>query len=112
MKTINTAENQTIVDIAIQEYGNRLAIFDIIEDNPTIFNESGSVFSITNTLGTGQELSIKTEGDRVKQKVTRNIPNKVTSYRTEVLGGETDNYLATEDNTYILTSDGQKILIL
>ena len=35
-KTVKGLDQQTIVDIAIQEYGSVEAVFDIMEDNPGV----------------------------------------------------------------------------
>lgn len=34
MRQISTVENQTVFDIAVQEYGNMEAAFQILTDNP------------------------------------------------------------------------------
>jgi len=111
MRTIKTEQNQTIMDIATQAYGNRFAVFQIIEDNPNIYNTSGGTFSITDELAPNQEKTGTTTGDNGKQKVTRNIPNKVTSYKTDIAGGKKDQFLANENLTYITTEDGTKIFL-
>lgn len=99
------------MDIAVQFYGNPYAIFQIIEDNPEIYNTSVDVFSVTEEVAPGQTLNIRTTGDLVKQKITRNMPNDVTSYKTDVPGGKIDQYLANENLTYITTEDGTKIFM-
>jgi hypothetical protein len=40
MKQILANKKQTVYDIAVQEYGNVEAVFQIISDNPTIENET------------------------------------------------------------------------
>ena len=99
------------MDIATQAYGNRFAVFQIIDDNPGIYNTKGGIFSITEELEPGQNLNVRTTGDILSQKTVRNIPNFVTSYKTDVPGGKIDQYLANENLTYITTEDGTKIFL-
>jgi hypothetical protein len=112
MKTIKTVENQTIMDVAVQAYGNREAVFQIIADNPNILNTAVGDFSFASELAVNQELNIRTEGDLVKQKVVRDIPNKVTTYKKDVEGGKIEPYLADETGTYITTETGENIIVL
>lgn len=42
MRTIVTVKNQTIFDIAVQEYGNAAAWEEIIADNPGLKNDYSS----------------------------------------------------------------------
>ena len=41
MKEIKTVPGQTLTDVAIQEYGNAGAVFEIIENNPALLNDFG-----------------------------------------------------------------------
>lgn len=41
MKEIKTVPGQTLTDIAIQEYGNAGAVFEIIDNNPALLNDFG-----------------------------------------------------------------------
>lgn len=107
MKEVETVNNQTVMDIATQEYGNPLAVFAIIEDNSAIYNETLGTFELSEDLAVGQTLNIRTEGDIVKQKVLRDITNKTTSYLKSV----TEPYLANEDDVYITDENGNKIIV-
>ena len=64
MRRVKVIENQNIMDVAVQEYGNRLAVFQILTDNPNILNADGSdIFSLEKDLLIGQSVNIQTTGD-------------------------------------------------
>lgn len=64
MRQILTAKNQTVYDIAVQEYGNVEAVFQIINDNPTLTNETGVI------LGAGVDFDL---AGYIKEGTTINI---------------------------------------
>jgi len=71
-----TKADQTILDVAVQAYGSRFAVFQILEDNPNIYTTSGEPFSLTEALMPGQDLFIRDinmGGDIQEEKKSTNI---------------------------------------
>jgi nucleoid-associated protein YgaU len=76
MKEINTTKGQTLTDIALQEYGNAEALFEIVENNPALLNDFGddeqTVEDVTQLdlaypLRKNQKIIIDTESDLVNR---------------------------------------------
>jgi nucleoid-associated protein YgaU len=76
MKEINTTKGQTLTDIALQEYGNAEALFEIVENNPALLNDFGddeqTVEDVTQLdlaypLHKNQKIIIDTESDLVNR---------------------------------------------
>ena len=97
------------MDIAIQEYGNQLGIFEIIADNPAIQFDSNQVDL---PLIEGQELQIRKQSDLIKNNNKQELSGKeVTSHVLENVD-ETENipYLADELGNAIVDEQGNFIL--
>lgn len=93
MKTIEVKENQTVLDIAMQHYGNAEGIGEILRDNPGIRNDAQAVvdagrgldgFYPDIRLPAGFTLSIDDESRTVRKTVVKKIDHDVTTYMTEI----------------------------
>ncbi len=88
MKTIFTNPNQTLTDIALQEYGCVEGIFILMEDNPML-NMDGKLI-------TGQAVQIR---EAVPELTTNNkaIATELKASSRKINTGTG----ATQDNTYV-----------
>ena len=67
--------NQTLIDIAVQEYGNAEAVDILIEDNPGLIADSVE-FELTDDVdATG--LVIREEDDLKDKKVLKELDGKI-----------------------------------
>ena len=92
MKTIKTIEKQTVLDLAMQHYGNVEAIGEILELNPELKNDSDTLaegcnlpesagrFYIDAALQPGQQVKIDDTSDLMKKNVVRNIAKPVATF--------------------------------
>lgn len=92
MKTITVKPNQTIFDLAVENYGTGEAIGKIITDNPDLRNDkaalaalgvdylSDSDFYPDVPVDAGFTLLIDTDSFLIKTSVVREITNEVTTF--------------------------------
>lgn len=92
MKTIRVKPNQTLYDIAIENYGTCEAISEILKKNPHICNDKTSLaalgiettgkvdFYLDAALQVDQELHIDTDKKTILNSVIREINTDVTTY--------------------------------
>jgi hypothetical protein len=85
MKQITVIENQTVFDIAIQEFGNVEAVFLVLEDNPDIKNEEtvtlydGIDFDIAHYIKAGSVLNISENTTYNMDVITKQFEQKIIS---------------------------------
>ena len=104
MSNITVKPNQTLMDLAVQYYGNQLAVFALIEDNPNIttllpnsVNDSPYVdFNIHFPVTPGTVLSIRDADDLRKNEILLNLQNDVTSHAYDLYETEVGGYLVDE----------------
>ena len=85
MKKIKIRPGQTVMDIAIQEYGNIEAIFEILDLNTHILNDypeheaiaDRSEFDLGYSIKTGQELTVNPQSDLFKKSIIEELNNKI-----------------------------------
>lgn len=88
MKIVQTVKNQTIFDIAVQEYGNAAAWEEILNLNPGLKNDYSSAlaaqilyypeeFDLAFPIMEGTKVFIETESDLANAKYLREIASKV-----------------------------------
>lgn len=110
MSKITVQENQTIMDVAIQSYGNQYAVFAILEDNPAMLFDG---LQIDKPLIAGQELSIREQDDLIKRNIKQDLSDReVTSHvKTDAPNPETiGNYLVDSFGGAIVDENGNFIL--
>lgn len=86
---IKTKDNQTILDIAMQYYGNAEAVGEILTNNSSLSNDAATVVSNGRKLGSfyfdlkltsGQLINIDSDSALIKKNVIKKIKNDVTTY--------------------------------
>jgi hypothetical protein len=87
MHTIDTVKGQTLMDIAIQEYGNIAAMFIILEDNPHLAGmnkyEAGQLvdpfcdFDIGHPIKEGISINIRKDSDLENLAVLRELNGQI-----------------------------------
>ena len=92
MKTITVKQNQTIFDIAVEQYGTCEAIPGILESNPGIRNDKEALkelgidyledppFYLDAPVEAGSSLQVDTSSRLIKTSVTREITSDVTTF--------------------------------
>lgn len=92
MKTITVKPNQTIHDIAVEQYGTCEAVPGILENNPGIRNDKEALkklgidyldnppFYIDAPVEVGLSLQVDTSSRLIKNSVTREITSDVTTF--------------------------------
>lgn len=88
MKKITVKPNQTVYDIAVEQYGTCEAVGKIMADNPELVN-TGSDFRFDLALETGGTLLVDTDSRLVRKNVIREIDKEVTTFDLKDYG--TDN---------------------
>lgn len=85
-------DNQTVLDIAVQHYGNAAAVAEILWNNPQLTNDIPAVimegyepgdFYPHIKLKPGQKATIDEDSSYMKKNVIRKIDREVTTYITE-----------------------------
>lgn len=124
MKIIKTIEKQTVLDLAMQHYGNIEAIGEILELNPELKNdpdtlaegcnpaESAGRFYIDAALLSGQQVNIDESSDLMKKNIVRNLARPVATYdkynlQPTVPSGNEE--IEKENNNPVTTNDHGKI---
>ncbi len=81
MRIIKAKHNQTIADIALQEYGDVEGVFFIVEDNPTLLG-------ITDNLHPGEEIQIRDVriNGPMKEYLSQNVIATAEKARGEGIG--------------------------
>lgn len=79
MRLITTVRNQTIFDIALQEYGTVEAAFQIIEDNPHLSGLNDFPAGVTLPAGTDFNISYP-----IREGVTINLQDELDIENTTV----------------------------
>ena len=86
MKQILTVKGQTLTDIAIQEYGNAAAVFEIIENNQDLLNDFGedqtliedvTQLDLAYPLRKDQVVLVDTESDLVNKTKLKELNNEI-----------------------------------
>lgn len=99
MKLVTTLEQQTVFDLALQEYGSAEAVFDLLLDNSTL--------TLDTELISGRKLVISrdpSEVNVVNNYIDNSIkPGNAMEAKIQVLG--------TSDGKAVLTSGGKYIKI-
>lgn len=88
MKKITVKPNQTVYDIAVEQYGTCEAVGKIMADNPELVN-TGSDFRFDLALEAGGTLLVDTDSRLVRKNVIREIDKEVTTFDLKDYG--TDN---------------------
>ncbi|MCT4638197.1 MAG: hypothetical protein N4A72_10865 [Bacteroidales bacterium] len=77
MKKIKTVDGQNVFDIAVQEYGNVEAAFEVLRLNPHIVSSDTDYnYELSKSIKPGVELSIDTDSDLYRPKIKRELENK------------------------------------
>lgn len=97
MKTVKTIGKQTLLDLAMQYYGNIEAVSEIIGLNPGLVNNPSALYSLIGCkcgihridienlyldveLQPDQEVTIDERSDLAKKNIIKNINKPVTTY--------------------------------
>ena len=92
MKVITVKQNQTIFDLAIENYGSCEAISEILNNNPNIRNDKTALtalginyltdgaFYLDAPVEPGFELQVNPDSQFIKTSVTKEITNEVTTF--------------------------------
>ncbi|MFI3322081.1 MAG: hypothetical protein R3Y50_06105 [Rikenellaceae bacterium] len=89
MKTVNVEDNQTLLDIAMQYYGNAEAIGELLSNNPHLTNDAQSVIEENRsladfypdiTLKIGLAVYIDDDSQLVRKTVVKKIDRSVNTY--------------------------------
>lgn len=95
MQTIIVKLNQTIFDLAAEQYGTCEAIGEILKNNPDIRNDKAALtalgvdylsdpeFYIDAPVEVGFKLQIDTDSKLIKTSITKEINTDVTTYDNE-----------------------------
>jgi hypothetical protein len=67
MRVIKVIEDQTLLDVAVQEYGNSEGVFWLVEDNPNLNGITDNIFK-------GDELLLR------DKKINKNMVNFLSEY--------------------------------
>lgn len=96
MKTVTVKPNQTIFDIAVENYGTCEAVGEILKNNPIVSNDKDALtalgidylsdtdFYIDVSIEPGFELQIDTDSKLIKTSVIREITTDVTTGRSAI----------------------------
>ncbi len=88
MKKVTVKPNQTIYDIAVEQYGTCEAVSKIMSDNPELANtDDGFRFDLA--LKAGGTLLIDADSRLMKKNILREIDKEVTTFDLNDYG--TDN---------------------
>lgn len=92
MKTITAKANQTLHDVAIEQYGTVEAVGEILNNNPMLQNDPSALaainidalhddgFYIDVALRVGQQVQIDTDSFTRKQMIIKEITSDITTY--------------------------------
>ena len=92
MKKISVKRNQTIFDIAIEQYGTAEAVEEIISNNPDLKNDSGALvamgidplydngFYFDVAIMPGTTVKIDTNSRLIRSNTIREINNEITTF--------------------------------
>lgn len=91
MKKVTAKANQTIYDVAIEQYGTCEAVGKLMQDNPGMENdlqavteagieESGRSFYFDLPLPEGSTLLVDTDSRLIEKNILREIDKDVTTY--------------------------------
>lgn len=92
MKTIETVNDQTLLDVALQHYGTAEATGEIILGNPELRNDPAAVVAAGREpgpfypdirLAAGTQVRIDDDSRLVIKTVVKKINRNVTTYTTE-----------------------------
>ena len=101
MKKVTVKPNQTVYDIAVEQYGTCEAVSKILADNPEVANDEqamlragiepalGQEFRFDLALKAGSTLLIDTDSRLMRKNVLREINKDVTTFDLNEYG--TDN---------------------
>lgn len=79
MKKITVKPNQTVYDIAVEQYGTCEAVSKIMADNPELMNtDNGFCFDLA--LKAGSTLLIDTDSRIIRKNILREIDKEVTTF--------------------------------
>lgn len=93
MKTVTVKRNQTLYDIALEQYGTCEAIGEILDLNPQLTNDPAALcatridsmrdtaFYIDTALEPGTQLLIDEDSPRIRKSTLRELTNDITTYR-------------------------------
>lgn len=88
MKTIRTAKNQTLPDVAVKYYGTTEAVGELLALNPDLRNDPAALvalgidyladdsFYADVALEAGQSVTIDTDSPVLRQQVVRELQNR------------------------------------
>lgn len=92
MKTVTVKPNQTIFDLAVENYGTPEAVAEILKNNPSLRNDkaamtalginytSDSGFYLDAPVATDFPLQIDTDSKQIKTSVIKEITTEVTTF--------------------------------
>lgn len=79
MKKVTVKFNQTVYDVAIEQYGTCEAVGEIIDNNPELTN-TNSDFCFDMALRADSTLLINTDSRLIKKNILRDIDKEVTTF--------------------------------
>lgn len=92
MKTITVKPNQTLFDLAVENYGTSEAVAEILKNNPDLRNDkaamtalgvnytSNSGFYLDAPVETDFQLQIDTDSKQIKTSIIKEITTEVTTF--------------------------------
>ncbi len=92
MKTVTVKPNQTIFDIAVEQYGTCEAIPEILSNNPGLCNDSEALknlgidylldtsFHFDAPVESGFKVQVDTDSRLIKTSITSEITSEVTTF--------------------------------
>ena len=92
MKVIKAKQNQTIYDIALEQYGNAEAVAEIMAGNPDLTNDPATLaeigmnvvedngFYMDCALLAGTAVRIDTDSPLMRPVVLRELTNEITTF--------------------------------
>lgn len=98
---VNAVKNQSLLDLAIQVYGNSNALAQVLADNVK------GDFELSAGLIPGTQFSYDIENGMANKRVLRRLNGQfIMTYKTNI----SNENIITEDGFNILTEDGQNIV--
>lgn len=91
-KKIRVIEGQTLLDLAIEQYGHLGGVFDIMEDNPQ--------FSITDIPMPGSDIFIKSKIENTDQTAT-DLREYFDKRSIRISSGFKTDYTSTSSDLYV-----------
>ncbi len=92
MKRVEIVDNQTLLDVAMENYGTAEALGEIFVNNPDLANDMEAMIAAGRTitdfhpdikLAVGSEVVIDSESRLIKKNVVKKIDRSVNTYITE-----------------------------